>query len=122
MPILEAAAADSADPAKLSLTQTVYRNGKKVTDYQRETAISMNAPDKYTYYDGGVFTFRGNSFRQNAASGTVEVEDDKLSIEWKYQMGASARRLWHLVRHRLDGSAGHHQVGAGSPREPNEPV
>ena len=100
MPILEAAAADSADPAKLSLTQTVYRNGKKVTDYQRETAISMNAPDKYTYYDGGVFTFRGNSFRQNAASGTVEVEDEKLSIEWKYQMGSIRTAdygTWHGI-------------------------
>ena len=84
----------------LSLTQAVYRNGKKVTDYQRETAISMNAPDKYTYYDGGVFTFRGNSFRQNAASGTVEVEDEKLSIEWKYQMGSIRTAdygTWHGI-------------------------
>lgn len=88
MPILEAAAADEAQPDKLSLTQTVYKNGKKVTDFQRETAISMNGPDGYTYYDGGVFTFRGNSFRQNAASGTVEVEEEKLSVEWKYEMGS----------------------------------
>lgn len=100
MPILQAAADDSADPAKLSLTQTVYRNGKKVTDYQRETAISMNAPDKYTYYDGGVFTFRGNSFRQNAASGTVEVEDEKLSIEWEYEMGSirtASNGVWYGI-------------------------
>lgn len=88
MPILEAAAADEAQPDKLSLTQTVYKNGKKVTDFLRETSISMNGPDNYTYYDGGVFTFRGNSFRQNAASGTVEVEEEKLSIEWKYEMGS----------------------------------
>ena len=60
----------------------------------------MNAPDKYTYYDGGVFTFRGNSFRQNAASGTVEVEDEKLSIEWKYQMGSIRTAdygTWHGI-------------------------
>jgi len=35
-----------------------------------------------------VFAFRNNSFRQNAAFGTVEVEKEKLSVEWKYELGS----------------------------------
>lgn len=88
MPILEAGASDAADPSKLSLTQNVYVNGKSVSDLERETAINMNGPDAYNAYEGGVFAFRNNSFRQNAAFSTVEVTEEKLSVEWKYQLGS----------------------------------
>ena len=88
MPILEAGASDAADPGKLSLTQNVYVDGKSVSELERETALNMNGPDDYEVYDLGVFAFRGNSFRQNAAFGTVEVEEEKLSVEWKYELGS----------------------------------
>ena len=88
MPILGADAADAADPGKLSLTQNVYVNGKSTSELTRETALNMPAPENYVNYKGGVFAFRGDSFRQNAAFGTVEVAEEKLSVEWKYQLGS----------------------------------
>lgn len=88
MPILAAEASGEADPSKLSLTQNVYVNGKSVNELERETNIAMKSPDEYVIYDGGVFAFRNNSFRQNAAFGTVEVEAEKLSVEWKYELGS----------------------------------
>ena len=88
MPILAAESSDEADPGKLSLTQNVYVNGKSVNELARETAINMHSPEKYVAYEGGVFAFRNNSFRQNAAFGTVEVEKEKLSVEWKYELGS----------------------------------
>ena len=89
MPLYEAQSSSNTSPSQLNLKETVYWNGKKVTsELSRTTSISMNGPDAYTFYDGGVLAFRSNSFRQNAAFGTVEVEDEKLSIEWKYQLGS----------------------------------
>ena len=88
MPILAAEAAGAADPGKLSLSQNVYVNGKSTSNLQREEALTMNAPEKYTASDLGVFAFRNNSFRQNASFGTVEVEQEKLSVEWKYELGS----------------------------------
>ena len=88
MPLLSAESSDEADPGKMSLTQNVYVNGKSVNELARETAINMSSPEKYNAYEGGVFAFRNNSFRQNAAFGTVEVEKEKLSVEWKYELGS----------------------------------
>lgn len=87
MPQLSAEAGGNTAPEQRGLTQTVYQNGKKVTDLARDMAVSMNAPEHYGQYDG-VMAFRGDSFRQNAAYGTVEVENEELSVEWKYQLGS----------------------------------
>lgn len=88
MPRLEASAAAGTDPKQLSLTQTVYSGGKKVTDtLKRQSAVSMNAPDSYTLYNG-VTAFRGSSFRQNAAYGAADVQQEQLSVEWQYPLGS----------------------------------
>lgn len=48
----------------------------------------MPAPADYSVWQGGVLTFRGGPFRQNAAFGTVEVEEQALSVEWTHDMGS----------------------------------
>ena len=87
MPRMEASPAANADPKQLGLTQTVATGGKKVNELTRSNAISMNAPDSYSLYNG-VTAFRGSSFRQNAAYGTADVQQEQMSVEWQYQLGS----------------------------------
>lgn len=87
-PLLEAQAVESADPSLISET-VIYKDGKKVTSYQREKPMNMPAADQYIAKDFGVLTFRGNAFRQNAAAGTVE-KATSLSLEWTVEAGSVA--------------------------------
>ncbi|MCL2003524.1 MAG: PQQ-binding-like beta-propeller repeat protein [Oscillospiraceae bacterium] len=48
-------------------------------------AISFGFPDTYTSL--GITTLRGNNFRDNAAWGTVEVEEEKLEILYSFGIG-----------------------------------
>lgn len=48
-------------------------------DYAADEIISMGDPEKYTG-QGGVLTFRGGPLRQNAAYGTVDVQEEQLSV------------------------------------------
>ena len=48
-------------------------------DYTADEIISMGDPEKYTG-QGGVLTFRGGPLRQNAAYGTVDVQEEQLSV------------------------------------------
>lgn len=88
VPLLTATADDSALPAKLNMVDTVYKAGKKQSKFTRENKINLASPADYLSYDGGVFTFRGDQFRRNAASGTVEVSLKKLSVEWETELGS----------------------------------
>lgn len=87
-PRLEAVAVDSADPSLIS-TQTVHKDGKKVTSYERETPINMPAGDEYLTRPFGVTTYRGNAFRQNAAVRTVDTAEN-LSLLWTVEAGSIA--------------------------------
>ena len=88
MPQLEVTGSENTDPKKLGLVETVYSAGKKVTDtLNRTESISMGAPETYSLYNG-VTAFRGGNFRQNAAYGTVDVQQESLSVEWKYELGS----------------------------------
>lgn len=88
MPRLDASAAAGTDPALLGMTETVYANGKKASgSLNRKTSIDMEGPDGYSLYNG-VTAFRGGSFRQNAAYGTAEVENEQLTVVWQYPLGS----------------------------------
>lgn len=52
---------------------------KRQTAWNAGEAVSMGDPNKYSG-QGGVLTFRGGPLRQNAAYGTVEVEQEQLSV------------------------------------------
>ena len=82
------ALAASGDSSSLKMTDTVYKGAKAQTDYRRETSLAAVNPDNYAYWQGGVLTFRGDSFRRNAAFGTAEVASDTLSVLWKSELGS----------------------------------
>lgn len=88
MPIWEAQADDSTEPKKLRIADTVYSKAKKVKELSRPVALNMPAPHEYATYEGGVFTFRGNSFRGNAAAGTPEMPLQQLSVLWQAPLGS----------------------------------
>ena len=54
-------------------------NGEKQESYSSYSNVSMGDPEKYSA-QAGVLSFRGGPFRQNAAAGTVTVQDEELSI------------------------------------------
>lgn len=86
MPVLTAEASEGAAPAKLKYTDATYLGGRKQNDFTREDLI--NVPAQYTSYEGGVFTFRGDSFRRNAAFGSVDVQLQQMSVLWQTELGS----------------------------------
>lgn len=88
MPRLSAQAAAGQDADAMKVTDTVYIGGKSQKNYAREEGYVAPNPDRYSYYDGGVFTFRGDNFRRNAAFGTVEVTAERLSVLWQAELGS----------------------------------
>ena len=88
MPQLAVTPDDNRLPKELSLTEAVYEKGKKVKELARTTPVNMPAPHEYLSYEGGVFTFRGDSFRGNAAFGTADMPLQQLSVLWKAPLGS----------------------------------
>ncbi len=88
MPLLPAAAAEGASPDDFSMTERVFVGTKANSEYKRESSIAMPGPDNYMRWAGGVLAFRGDSFRRNAAFGTVEVTDEELEIVWQTELGS----------------------------------
>ena len=84
-PRLEAMADEAADPALISTT-VIYKDDRKVQEYNRKVPINMAAGDAYMLRPFGVTTFRGNAFRQNAAVGTVD-NPTSLALEWTVEAG-----------------------------------
>ena len=74
--------------ASLQTINSVYIGGKQQRSYTRDRAIMALNPDQYSYWAGGVFTFRGDNFRRNAAFGTAEIAEDEMSILWSKEMGS----------------------------------
>ncbi len=88
MPALTAQAAESQTPAKMKITEAAYQGSKKLGEFSRETPINVQGGELYTYYPGGVFTFRGDGMRQNAAFGTADMPLDGLSVLWQTELGS----------------------------------
>ncbi len=85
-PRLEASAAEGAD---MALVSEIYKNSKKVSEYERLKPINMLPGDDYLIRPFGVTTYRGNAFRQNASVGTVE-KAESLSVLWTVEAGSVA--------------------------------
>ncbi len=88
MPLLTLTAAEKQAAKAMGVTDTVYQKGKKLTALTRTEPLAMPGPDEYVYYEGGVFTFRGDSFRRNAAFGTADLPLKQLSVLWKAPLGS----------------------------------
>lgn len=88
LPALTAEADETATLKKTGYTETAYKNGKKQTKFTRDDEITFPAPDQYTSYAGGIFTFRGDNFRRNAAFGDADINLKQLSVAWEADMGS----------------------------------
>ena len=84
LPRLEA----SEGAGSLKTTESVYRNKKSLSSFQRETGYVAPHPDQYNHYAMGVTTFRGDNFRRNAAFGTANVQSESLSVMWQSAIGS----------------------------------
>jgi outer membrane protein assembly factor BamB len=90
LPILTSTVDDAALPSVLKLTAKAYEGTKKQDIYSRDEKIVMDNPFQYAVWDqSGVLTFRGGPFRQNAASGTVEIASATMTELWKVAMEGS---------------------------------
>ncbi len=72
------------------ITSAIIYNGNEKTDeYIRkpEEMIKMPTAGEYTRVPIGILTFRGDAFRQNAASGTVKVAN-KMEVAWTRETGS----------------------------------
>jgi outer membrane protein assembly factor BamB len=88
MPVLTVLAAEQQAPGKLGITEAAYQGSRRQSDYQRATPINAQGGELYTYYPGGVFTFRSDGMRQNAAFGTADMPLEQMSIHWQTELGS----------------------------------
>ncbi|MDD4081241.1 MAG: PQQ-binding-like beta-propeller repeat protein [Eubacteriales bacterium] len=87
-PILSVQAAEGAQPSALGMVDDAYQGGRKLSDYTRTQPLNVPGGAAYTSYDGGVFTFRGDAMRQNAAFGTTPLYLKQLTIQWQTELGS----------------------------------
>jgi len=87
LPPFEPHAVDATRPEKLIAATAVQVNGQTVTDYRAAKSVDFGLGEDYTAIPG-VFTFRGNNFRDGGAYGTVSMTEKKLSRLWTQQLGA----------------------------------
>lgn len=90
---------EGALPSALKMKEDVYQKGKRVKELSRAASLNMPGPGEYASYEGGVFTFRGDAFRGNAAFGTAEMPLEQMSILWKAPLGSlrtGEGTLWGL--------------------------
>lgn len=99
LPSLTAEADETATLKKANYTETAYKNAKKQSEFKRDDEIAFPSPDQYASYAGGIFTFRGDNFRRNAAFGDADINLKQLSIAWEADMGglnASGGRVYGM--------------------------
>jgi len=87
-PQLVVQAAGSALPSGLGIIDDAYQGARKLNDYSRAEPLNVPAGSAYTSYEGGVFTFRGDALRQNAAFGTTPLDLKQLTIQWQTDLGS----------------------------------
>ncbi len=82
-------------PSAVGLKENVYYAAKAQEDYRHSSDgrtpddLYMQDPDRYDYYENtGVLTFRGDNFRRNPATGTVEITEGELSLKWEIPLGS----------------------------------
>ena len=79
---------DDAKPANLKFTENVMSGAMVLKDYHRDFSVVAPDPDEYTYANNGIFTFRGDNFRRNAAYGNAQITTGEMEIIWSAEMGS----------------------------------
>ena len=76
-----------ARPDDIGLSESVFSGAKVQDDYKYDPPLYIQDADRYDYYENtGVLTFRGDNFRRNAATGTVEVNEGTLTLRWEFPL------------------------------------
>ena len=77
----------AARPDDIGLSESVFSGAKVQDDYKFDPPLYIQEADRYDYYENtGVLTFRGDNFRRNAATGTVEVTEGTLTLRWEFPL------------------------------------
>ena len=84
---------DRTNPENWNIRWEIFEEGKLVHSYVREDPITFGEPEDY-FALPGVATFRGNNYRDNAAYGTVEVKEKKLSLAWSADSTKLPGGIW----------------------------
>ena len=71
----------SSDPANWGIRWEIFADGKLTHSYLRQNAITFGEPEDY-FALPGVAAFRGNNYRDNAAYGTADIAEQKISLQW----------------------------------------
>lgn len=79
---------DAAKPANLKFTESVMSGAEVLKDYRRKFSVVAPDPDEYVYANNGIFTFRGDNFRRNAAYGTAQITDGRMEVLWSAELGS----------------------------------
>ncbi|MBE0601130.1 MAG: hypothetical protein IH607_05030, partial [Firmicutes bacterium] len=70
----------------------VYDGTSKTSAYSRTELVNLLDSTMYAIWEqSGVLTFRGGPLRQNAASGTVEIEKGTMSVYWQVPVEGTMR-------------------------------
>lgn len=87
MPAFEAHAVEDTRPEKFISATGIQINGQTADSYKAEKQMNFGPGETYTDIPG-VFTFRGNNFRDGGAYGTVNLTEKSFSQVWTRQIGS----------------------------------
>ena len=80
---------ESALPEALGITDGVYTLGENAPEYAREADLTVQETGSYALLeDTGVYAFRGDNTRRNAAFGTAEITEGAIVPVWEYPLGS----------------------------------
>ena len=86
--LYEVHAAESALPENLGIKDDVYSGGESMPDFEREADLTAQEADGYSLLeDTGIYLFRGDNYRRNAAFGTAEITEGAIIPVWEYPLG-----------------------------------
>ena len=89
--IFEPHAVESTRPENMISFTGIEINGEEMADisnYRAPAQISFEMPDTYAQAEG-IFTFRGNNFRDAPAFGHADITDNTITQLWSQQTGST---------------------------------
>ncbi len=85
-------AVDSTQPVNMILGTAIEVNGEELANletYQPSAEISFEKGTDYPL-EKGIFTFRGNNFRNDPVTGTANITKNTITQEWSQDTGATS--------------------------------
>ncbi len=85
-------AVESTQPSNMIASTAIEINGEEmanIENYQSGAEISFEKGSDYTQAEG-IFTFRGDNFRNSPVVGTADVTKNTITQEWSQETGATS--------------------------------